>query len=140
MTGGLRRLDRLALTPEDRAAVLKRHFISREEAAARHGIPLETLSGYELLRELPDGTLCGVLRLLYHYSVHVGIDYAGYSRRWCFGDVIVEPALALLAYDGGDEMPGPWRKDVERGIYQDPETGARWHEGEPPPKGAKLQP
>lgn len=117
----------------------KNTFISAEDAAVRHGIPFEILQNYHCLRELPDGTLCGVLKLLYHYTIHVGIEETGYRRRWCFSDVLAEPALALLAYDGGDDMPGNWRKDVARGIYRDPETGITWHESEPRPK-ARSQP
>ena len=108
--------------------------ISAAEAYDRHGIPFEILIGYALLRELPDGTLCGVIRLIFHYSIHVGIDYIGYRRKWCFGEFLHEPALALLAYDGGDDMPGNWRKDCEKHLYRDPETGITWPEDQPKPR------
>lgn len=113
---------------------MKRAFISIEQAAERHGIPLPILQRYLVLRELPNGELCGVLQLLFHYTIHVGIDDSSYSRRWCFGDSPLEAIAALLAYNGGNNMPGPWRKDVKNRIRRNPETGVTWPEDEIEPR------
>lgn len=39
---------------------------------------------YARLWHLPDGRLCGILRLLMHWTIHVDIDPTGYADRYCY--------------------------------------------------------
>lgn len=104
-----------------------------DTAVERHGIDRAVLQQYIWLHELPDGRLCGVLRLLFHYTVHIGIVDFSYTSRWCFDSDPVEAVLSLLAYSGEGDMPGAWRKDVSGRRRHDPTTGIIWHEEDPTP-------
>jgi hypothetical protein len=57
---------------------------------------------------LPDGRLCGLMRLLFHWTVHVDIDFTGYRERYCF----MTPELAIEAMDQWDGTGDPinWHK------------------------------
>ncbi len=46
---------------------------------------------YYEARELPDGTVAALYRLMFTTAICTGIDDFGYAYRWCFED----PALAL---------------------------------------------
>jgi hypothetical protein len=46
---------------------------------------------YFAVRELPDGTIAALHRLLFTTAIYTGLDYHGWAYRWCFDD----PALAL---------------------------------------------
>ncbi len=41
----------------------------------------EIAAGYQRFWTLPDGRLCGLRRLLYHWTVQLGITDAGYEDR-----------------------------------------------------------
>lgn len=54
---------------------------------------------YVTLKTLPDGRLCGVQRLIYHWTVHIDIHETGYEDRYCFYTrELAEKALA--AWEG----------------------------------------
>ena len=39
---------------------------------------------YYEIRELPDGTVAGLLRLIYTTSICTGLDWQCWAYRWCF--------------------------------------------------------
>ena len=82
------------------------------------------LKGYSALKVLPDGRLVGVMKLLYHYSLHVGIDEGGYSERYCYKDA-AGCVLAMMAWDGEGDPLG-WHKHPESGRRRNLETGKEW--------------
>ena len=104
---------------------------------AEHGFPSGSLTGYRLIATLPDGRLCGIERLMFHWTVRVNLDAVGWSEAYCFGDRYEEPVVALAQWDGTGEMPGRWRKRKPLGIERDPDTDERWHESEPRPSRVK---
>lgn len=83
--------------------------------------------GYIALRTLPDGRVAGVRRLLFHYTMHVGIDEWGYEERYCYA-CILDALSDLGAWDGRGDPPGRWHKHPDTGRRRDPDTGEVWHE------------
>ena len=64
--------------------------------------------GYTDLR-LISGKMCGLYRFMFTTGLMVGLDAAGYERRYCFESR--EDALAALeAWDGEGHPSGPWIK------------------------------
>lgn len=100
-----------------------------KEALEAVGIGIEIASQYNHLWTLPDGRICGVHRLMYHWTVHVGLDYAGYEDRWCFHE-FNDAVIALLLWDGTGDMPGNWHKHLKTGRRRNPNTGVIWPEDE----------
>ncbi len=82
----------------------------------------DTVKGYYTkLKELPDGRICGVHRLLYHWTMHIGIDEFGYSERYCF-QTREMAETAMHAWDGTDD-PILWHRHPDSGRRRDPVTG-----------------
>ncbi len=73
----------------------------------------EVLAAYKRFWTLPDGRLCGLHRLLYHWTVHVDIDPVGYADRYCF----MTAELAIEAMDQWDGAGDPinWHKHPRTG-------------------------
>jgi hypothetical protein len=88
-----------------------------------------TLAEYALVRRLPDGRLCGVKRLLFHWTIHVGITFTGHDERYCYA-TFAGAASALEAWDGEGEPDG-WHKHPSSGRRRDPATGETWDEHDP---------
>ena len=67
---------------------------------------------YEIVRVLPDGTRCGLHRMMFTSALLVGISKDGleYERRYCYPDFIAAFA-ALIVWDGNGDPPGPWIKE-----------------------------
>lgn len=90
----------------------------------RFELPADVAAQYEALRRLPDGRICGVHRLLYHWTLHIGIDWFGYSDRYCFATA--ELALeALMTWDGTGDPVG-WHRHPKTGRRRDLATGREW--------------
>lgn len=89
-------------------------------------IPEEIAAGYAHIRALPDGRLIGVFKLLFHWSMHVNIDWSGYEHRYCFDTY----DLAKAAFDdwNGEGDPEGWHKHVGTGRRRDLRTGREWIE------------
>lgn len=85
---------------------------------------------YTYMRVLPDGSICGVHRLLFHWTVHIGIDWVGYSDRYCFGTEDMARS-SLDAWDGNNDMPGNWHKHPVTGRCRNIKTGRITMEGTP---------
>lgn len=64
---------------------------------------------------LPDGRLCGLHRLLMHWTVHVDIDLCGYADRYCYETA----ELAIKAMNSWDGTIDP------EGWHRHPTTGRR---------------
>lgn len=87
-------------------------------------LPDEICTSYVCLRNLPDGRLCGVHRLLFHWTMHVDIDLCGYADRYCY-QTEQGAISALKDWDGiGD--PEGWHRHVSTGRRRNLETGAEW--------------
>lgn len=59
------------------------------------------------LKELVDGTIVGLGRLLYTTAIYVNMDPIGWARRYCFDDA----QLARIEYDklkSGGDVPQGW--------------------------------
>lgn len=81
------------------------------------------------IRTLPDGRIIGVHRLLFHWTMHVGIDNVGYEDRYCYNDVI-DAMTDLANWTGDGDPPGRWHKHPGSGRRRNPDTGFIWHESE----------
>jgi len=71
-------------------------------------VALEAI-GYEAVRRLPDGRLAGVSRLLFTFSLHVGLAEEDYEGRYCY-ERMADALEACAAWDGRGDPPGPWIK------------------------------
>lgn len=91
----------------------------------------ETKASYIMVKYLPEQGWCGVLQLMFHYTIHTGIDDVGYHDKWCI-DTEAHAIEALLAWDGTGE-PMYWHKHLHTGMRRNPRTDVRWPEDEPEP-------
>lgn len=103
-----------------------------DEIWAAHG------EHYLAMRELPDGRIVGVHRLLQHWTLHVGIDDFGYAERYCIWSEWMA-MNALLAWNG-EGHPGWWHKRKGRGseLCRDVFTGEIWSAEAPEHFGRSL--
>jgi hypothetical protein len=85
-------------------------------------LPLAVRGAYSQFWILPDGRLCGLVRLLYHWTVHVDIDPIGYSDRYCF----MTAELAIDGMNGWDGCGDPinWHKHPKTGRIRPDRTAA----------------
>jgi hypothetical protein len=63
---------------------------------------------YENLRTI-NGVLCGTQKFVFTTGLVVGLDAAGYERRYCY-EHGPDALAALEAWDGTGHPPGPWIK------------------------------
>lgn len=61
-------------------------------------------NGYFNIRELPDGTVAGLYRLIFTTSIATGSDEFGWAYRWCFADPEVA-ASELAKLESMDDEP-----------------------------------
>lgn len=106
------------------AGCLRHHPSFRGGAMKLEDLDPEIAKYYVHFRNLPDGRLCGVMRLLFHWTLHVDIDPVGYADRYCY--MTKEGAIrALDEWDGiGD--PVGWHRHPLSGRRRDLETGKEW--------------
>lgn len=84
------------------------------------------LSAYEKTKVLKDERVCGVLRLLFHWTLHVDIHEMGYEDRYCYATK--ELALnAMEKWDGTGE-PENWHRHPKSCRRRDIATGREWVE------------
>ena len=81
-------------------------------------------NAYAALKILPDGRLCGVLPLLFHWTMHVDIDPIGYNDRYCYATR--QLALDALEKWDGTADPQNWHRHPNTGRRKDLETGREW--------------
>jgi hypothetical protein len=81
-------------------------------------------SEYAAYRTMPNGRICGIRRLMYHWTMHVDINEFGYDDKYCFATL----ALAKTALDQWDGTGDPigWHRHLNSGRRRDLATGAEW--------------
>lgn len=84
----------------------------------------EVLADYVAVKQLEDGRWVGLQRLMYHYTIHVGIDEIGYQDRWCIASLAM--AVSALENFDGTEPPLYWHKHPATGRYRDLASGIEW--------------
>ncbi len=84
---------------------------------------------YIFTKALPDGQIIGVCRLLFHWTLHVGISDVGYDDRYCYQSPL-DAVSDAQAWDGSGDPPGRWHKHPSTGRRRNPDTGLTWHESE----------
>ena len=88
------------------------------------GLPDEVRAIYVAMKRMADGRLCGVHRLLYHWTLHVGIHELGYEDRYCYATK--EGAIsALEAWDGTGDPIG-WHRHPATNRRRDVQSGHEW--------------
>lgn len=73
----------------------------------------EVKDAYIGLRQLDDGRIIGLHRLLFHWTLHVDIDWCGYRERYCYHNL--DAGLHALLYWDGKGDPEGWVKHVPSG-------------------------
>lgn len=97
------------------------------------GLGPELTAHYTMLGKLPDGSVCGVHKLMFHWTMHIGLDDIGYADRYCFAtEQLAQMAMILWNGDGDPQL---WHKHPMTGRCRDPVTGMIWSEDEPAPVG-----
>jgi hypothetical protein len=82
---------------------------------------LET-DGYSHLTVIEGRGICGLLEFVYTVGLCFGLDYMGYSGRYCYPkSVVADAVLALNIWDGNNDPLGRWVKYKGRdGEYTNP--------------------
>ena len=75
----------------------------------KEGMKALYAEGYCSLREI-DGTLCGVMRMLFTTGLFVGLSATAWERRYCY-EQFDDAVEALHHWDGKGDPPGPWIKE-----------------------------
>jgi hypothetical protein len=100
--------------------------VDRQAKANAHAfdLPDDVVESYIDLRQLPDGRYIGTLRLLFHWTMHIDIDFVGYADRYCFATY----ELAKKAFDEwtGESDPEGWHRHPMTGRRRDLATGREW--------------
>jgi hypothetical protein len=101
------------------------------------GLSEDTASAYILLGQLPDGRICGIHRLMYHYTMHIAVSDGGYEDRYCL-KTLVRAQAALLWWNGVGDPP-LFHKYVgslrgrRASFNRDVITGSRWPDNQKDP-------
>mgnify|MGYP001282856872 CR=1 FL=1 len=80
-------------------------------------------SGYDHITQTPNHTWIGIKRLLFHYSLHMGVigDTTGYDDRWCY-DTHERAVKAIEEWKSRDFEGGPiyWHRHPTTGRRREP--------------------
>lgn len=82
---------------------------------------------YTAMRTLPDGRIIGVHRLLFHWTLHIGITEWGYEERYCYATE-AQAVAAMKEWNGEDDPGHGWHRHPESGRRRD-NTGREWVDG-----------
>lgn len=85
-------------------------------------LPKEVTRTYTRMKTMPDGQIVGIKRLLFHWTLHIGIDWTGYADRYCYPSERAA-RMSLKFWDGSDDPPGNWQKHPRTGRYRNLKTG-----------------
>jgi hypothetical protein len=77
-------------------------------------------------RTLDDDRIIGVMRLLFHWTLHIDINEIGYEDRYCYPR-LDECLAACRTWDGIGDPPGFWNRHPISGRRRD-EAGKEWIE------------
>jgi hypothetical protein len=75
--------------------------------------------GYFPARIMPSGECAGIRRMIFTWSLCLGLDECGFRTRFCYddgGDAII----ALATWDGAGDPPGNWIKEKGYGERTNP--------------------
>lgn len=64
-------------------------------------------NGYSPARSTPLAGVIGLQRMAWTWGLFVGIDYAGYVKRYCYQNR-QDALMAFNIWDGDGDPPGPW--------------------------------
>jgi len=92
--------------------------IERQQAQQLVDLSDEDAKAYVRFWHHDQRGVCALHRLLYHWTVHVGIDCVGYRERYCYDS----PRVAIAAFDLWDGEGDPI------GWHRHPTTGRRINE------------
>lgn len=81
------------------------------------GIRVVDLLCYYDVQEKGEAEIVGIAPLMFTHAIVSGIDYSGYSDRWCFESYEAAKA-ALDAWDGTGEPTG-WHRHPKSGRRRD---------------------
>lgn len=88
-------------------------------------LPAYATEDYVKVRELPDGRVIGITRLMFHWTLHIDIDDVGYADKYCYQTL--QLALnALDTWDGNGDPADGWHRHLGSGRRRDLMTGAEW--------------
>lgn len=82
------------------------------------------LKEYVELKTFPDGRICGIHRLLFHWTLHVDIHEYGYEDRYCY-ETRELASEALKEWDGVAD-PKNWHRHPKTGRRRDLIKGTEW--------------
>lgn len=87
-------------------------------------LPDEVKAYYVMLKSMPDGRICGIHQLMYHWTMHVDIHLMGYEDRYCYAT----REMAEIALNSWDGMGDPilWHRHVNSGRRRNLQTGEEW--------------
>jgi len=87
----------------------------------------DVLLYYAMTRRLPDGRVCGVMKLLFHWTVHIDLTPWGYEDRYCFR-TFADAVHSMESWDGNGDLPGNWHRHPATGRRRDVASGKEWIE------------
>ena len=87
-------------------------------------LPEDVRAVYEAMRVLPDGRVCGVRRLMFHWTLHVDVDAYGVEDFYCFEEQVTAH-LALATWNGTGDPVG-WHRHGRSGRRRDTATEREW--------------
>lgn len=94
-------------------------------------LPEHIRQNYVFVKWLPNHGWCGVHQLLFHWTIHTGLNDFGYEDRWCIDTK--EHAIEALTEWGGHGEPKYWHKHPSSGRRRSITTGIVWNEEEKEP-------
>jgi hypothetical protein len=88
-------------------------------------LPQEVIDMYKVLGKTDNGIICGVHRLVFHWTLHIDISDYSWEDKYCFRN-FHDAIEALLMWDGISDMPGKWNRHLKTGRRRNLETGEEW--------------
>lgn len=85
-------------------------------------LPPSVIEQYTAMRVLPDGRICGVHQLMFHWTLQIDIHACGYEDRYCYQTE--EQATRAMQEWNGTGDPG-------QGWHRHPISGRRRPQGNP---------
>jgi len=93
-------------------------------ADALDELPKDVRDEYTYMKVLPDGRICGVHRLMFHWTMHVDIGEIGWEDKYCFPNQM-SATKALEDWDGTGDPEG-WHRHLQTGRRRNLQTGEEW--------------